>query len=286
MQLKIGDFEVSLISDGTFALDGGAMFGVVPRVLWEKRMQPDERNRIRLGLNCLLIRTGRENVLIDTGCGFKYTEKQRSIYDISHETSIFAELDRLDLSPEDIHWVINTHLHFDHCGGNTILRDGGTSEPAFPRARYVVQQEEFEEAEHANERNRASYLPENWRPIREAGQLETINGPVEILPGIHLEPTPGHTLGHQSVRIESGNQTLFYIADLCPTTAHVPLAWVMGYDLFPLTTMETRRRIYRRAIGEDWLIFFEHDAESPLGRLELQDGKFACHTLSRDGSAT
>lgn len=284
MELKIGDFELHLISDGTFALDGGAMFGVVPRVLWEKRMQPDERNRIRLGLNCMLIRTGRENVLIDTGCGFKYTEKQRSIYDIAHETSIFGELDRLGVSPGDIDWIINTHLHFDHCGGNTVLRDE-TSEPAFPRARYVVQREELEEAENANERNRASYLPENWRPVREAGQLEAVDGPVEILPGIHLEPTPGHTLGHQSIRIQSGSRTLFYIADLCPTTAHVPLAWVMGYDLFPLTTMETRRRVYRRAIDEDWLILFEHDVESPLGRLETQDGKFACRTLSGDSFA-
>lgn len=280
--MRIGDFDVHLVSDGTFALDGGAMFGVVPRVLWEKRIRPDERNRIRLGTNCLLVRTGRENVLIDTGCGGKYSEKQRSIYDITHETSILSDLERNGLGAEDIHWVINTHFHFDHCGGNTLRQEDGDAVPAFPKARYVVQRQELEDADHPNERNQASYLQENWQAIRESGQLEVVQGPVELLPGIHLEPTPGHTLGHQSVRIESGGQVLFYIADLCPTTAHVPLAWVMGYDLFPLTTMETRRRIYRRAIDEDWLIVFEHDAESPVGRLELKDGKFSCRLESPD----
>ncbi len=286
MELKVGDFELHLLSDGTFALDGGAMFGVVPRVLWEKRIQPDARNRIRLGLNCLLVRTGRENILIDTGCGFKYSEKQRAIYDIAHETAIPAELDRLGLIPDDIDWVINTHFHFDHCGGNTIRVDGGSLEPAFPRARYVVQRQELEDADHPNERNQASYFAENWQPIRDSGRLEIVDGPAELVPGIHLDPTPGHTLGHQSIRIESGNDVLFYIADLCPTLAHVPLAWVMGYDLFPLTTMDTRRRIYRRAIEEDWLILFEHDAETPLGRLELRDGKFSCRPLSRNSSAS
>ncbi len=285
MELRLGEFELHLISDGTFALDGGAMFGVVPRVLWEKRLQPDDRNRIRLGLNCLLVRTGAENILIDTGCGFKYTDKQLSIYQIGHERTVFDELGGLGLSPSDIDWVINTHYHFDHCGGNTLKGPDGRPEPAFPKARYVVQRREFEDAEHPNERNHASYFHENWRPIRDAGQLEIVDGPLEVVPGIHLEPTPGHTLGHQSVRVESAGRVLLYIADLCPTAAHVPLAWVMGYDLFPLTTMETRRQIYERAIEGDWLIMFEHDADAPLGRLELQDGKFGCRPVPWDVSS-
>jgi glyoxylase-like metal-dependent hydrolase (beta-lactamase superfamily II) len=273
-----GDFEIDLISDGTVALDGGAMFGVVPRVIWEKGMPPDERHRIRLGLNCLLVRTGDVNLLIDTGCGSKFGEKERDIYQIRHETNIVDELGRVGLSTEDIHIVVNTHLHFDHCGGNT-LRQGEIVRPVFPRARHVVQARELADARNPNERNRASYLAENWEPLAELGRLDVVEGRTEILPGITLEPTPGHTLGHQSVRIESGGWTMLYMADLCPTSAHVPLAWIMGYDLYPLTTLETRKRVYRQAVEGKWLIVFEHDADHPFGFLEQEHGVFSCRRV-------
>ena len=247
------------------------MFGVVPKVLWSRVIDSDDRNRIRLGLNCLLIRTQDANILIDTGCGFKYTEKQFDIYGIEHETNVVEELERISLEPSAIDYVINTHLHFDHCGGNTISKKGEVI-PTFPNARYLVQRREYQDACNPNERTRATYLAENWRPLEERGQLELLDGIVVVAPGITCIPTPGHTPGHQSIKIESEGKVLFFIADLCPTQKHVPIAWIMGYDLFPMTTLETRKQIYAQAVHEDWLILFEHDSQEPLGRL-TQDEK-------------
>lgn len=268
--MKWGAFEIELISDGTFRLDGGAMFGVIPKVLWNRVIDPDDRNRIQLGLNCLLVRTQHANILIDTGCGFKYTEKLIDIYGIEHETSVVEELQQNNLESSAIDYVINTHLHFDHCGGNTIL-ENGEAIPTFPNARYFVQRQEYQDACNPNERTRATYLAENWRPLEDRGQLELLEGTVEITPGITCIPTPGHTAGHQSVKIESEGNILFFIADLCPTQKHVPIPWIMGYDLFPMTTLETRKRIYAQAVQEDWLILFEHDSREPLGRLKQRE---------------
>ena len=271
--MKWGQFELHLISDGSVWLDGGAMFGVVPKSLWEKKTSPDEKNRIRLGLNCLLIRTAEKTLLIDTGCGFNYTEKEFEIYRIEHETDILQELEKIDVSPEKVDFVINTHYHFDHCGGNT-RREGEELVPSFPNATYLVSRQEYEDANHPNERTVATYMPHNWKPLEERGLLQKVDEDQEIVPGVTLVSTPGHTAGHQSVKVESEGKILFYLADLCPTSAHVALPWIMGFDLFPLTTLEVRKRIYAQAVDEEWLLFFEHDPVSPLGRLSQENGKF------------
>ncbi len=271
--MQWGDFLIHRVSDGGLWLDGGAMFGVVPKPLWSKQTTPDERNRIPLGLNCLLIRTPRKNVLIDTGCGHKYSPKEIDIYRIEHPTDVVQQLAGLGLQPEDVDLVINTHLHFDHCGGNTRI-DGGRAVPTFPNATYVVRHQELADASRPNERTRATYFEHNWKPLEERGQLQVIGEDCEILPGIRLINTPGHTLGHQSVLIESRGQTLLYIADLCPTTAHLPLPWIMGYDLYPMTTLETRKRIYAQAAQQGWLLFFEHDPRNFAGYLRQEGGNY------------
>lgn len=273
-----GEFELRRISDGELWLDGGAMFGVVPKPLWSKTTPCDDRNRIRLGTNCLLVRSRQRNLLIDTGCGVKYSPKEMSIYRIEREKGLLEGLSQCGLSPGDIDVVVNTHLHFDHAGGNTIPSPRG-AEAAFPNATYVVQKQEYQEACNPHERNSASYRSDNWEALAGSGQLKLVEGEQEVIPGVRLIPTPGHTLGHQSVLIESQGRKLFYIADLCPTQAHGPLPWIMGYDLYPMTTLETRRRIYRQAIDEDWSLFFEHDPEKPLGTLKRENGRYSVMPL-------
>ncbi len=277
--MKWGEFDLHLISDGSVWLDGGAMFGIVPKILWQAKIAPDEKNRIRLALNCLLIQTGEENILIDTGCGHKYSQKQMQIYSVDHPTDIILELRRFGLYPGDIDRVINTHYHFDHCGGNTCLHRGGPI-PNFPNATYIVRRQEYEDANHPSERTRASYLPHNWKPLEESGMLHLIDEDQQIVPGVTVIHTPGHTAGHQSVKIESGGRTLFYLGDLCPTSAHVPPAWTLGYDLFPLTTLEMRKKIYAQAMAQEWLLFFEHDTVVPAGYLQQKDGKYVLHPES------
>ncbi len=271
--MKWGQFELHLISDGSLWLDGGAMFGVVPKVLWEKKSPPDERNRIRLGLNCLLIQTAEKNLLIDTGCGFNNTEKEIEIYNIEHETDILRELQRIDVPPEKIDFVINNHYHFDHCGGNTRL-EGDEFVPTFPNATYLVSRQEYEDANHPNELTVATYFPHNWKPLEQRGLLQFVEEDQEIVPGVTLVQTPGNTAGHQSVKVESEGNILFYMADLCPTAAHISLPWIMAYDLFPLTTLEVRKRIYPQAVDEKWLLFLEHDPKLPLGRLSQENGRY------------
>ena len=271
--MKWGRFDLDLISDGHIWLDGGAMFGVVPRTLWQKKTKPDEKNRICLGMRCLLIQTGSKKILIDTGCGFKYTEKQMQIYRIEHSTSVVQELANLDLDPGQIDYVINTHYHFDHCGGNTLLQ-GDQVVATFPNATYLVRREEYEEATHPNERTSATYFSHNWNPIKESGQLRLIEEDLELISGVHLVHTPGHTPGHQCVKLESEGKILFYLADLCPTAAHIPLPWIMGYDLEPMTTLRVRKHIYHQAITEDWILFFEHDPEVKLGRLRHRQDRY------------
>ncbi|HVF92400.1 MAG TPA: MBL fold metallo-hydrolase [Blastocatellia bacterium] len=268
--MKFGSFDIETISDGTFALDGGAIFSVVPRVLWERHFAPDERNRIRLGLNSLLVSTPREKILIDTGIGRKWDERSRDRYGIADETDLLAELGKRGIAAEEIDYVINTHLHFDHAGTNTVERDGRPV-PAFPRARYVVQKGELEHAFSPHERDRASYIPADFEPVVEAGQFDLIDGEAEIVPGVRVLKVAGHNRDLQCVRVDSEGETAFFFADLLPTTAHVQPAWVMSYDLYPVETLEQKKRLVPQAMAENWVCAFYHDPRVPLGRLR-QDG--------------
>ncbi len=266
----VGKFRCHALEGGRQHLDGGAMFGVVPKPLWERRIPADARNRIPLALRCLLVEHDNGLVLIDTGLGNKEDEKFRGIYGVENagaggRTLLEDALRALGHAPEDIRWVINTHLHFDHAGGNTWRDPGGGGQvaPAFPAARYVVQRRELDFARHTNERTAASYLPHNFEGI----PFTLLDGEAEPLPGIRCFPTPGHVPYHQSVLIESGGERACFLADLVPTAAHLPLPWIMGYDLEPLVTLESRRRLYQRAEGEGWLLVFEHDPAVVAGRL-------------------
>ena len=273
----IGHFKAHAIQAGGQKLDGGAMFGVVPKPLWERRIKADERNRIQLGMRCLLIEHDRGLVLIDNGAGNKENPKFHEIYGIENagadgRTLLEDGLRSLGHTTDDIALMIDTHLHFDHAGGNTFVDAGGAVHPTFRKARYVVQRGEYEWATKTNERTAASYFPHNFEPVVASGQFEFVSGEVEVWPGIRLLPTPGHTPHHQSVLIESDGAKAFYPADLTPTSAHLPLPWIMGYDVEPLRTLETKRHILRRAVEEEWLFVFEHDAQVMSGRVAL-DGK-------------
>jgi len=275
--LKIGRLTVHAIQAGGQKLDGGAMFGVVPKPLWERRIHADERNRIQLGMRCLLVEHERGLVLIDNGAGNKENQKFHDIYGVENagaggRTRLEDGFGALGMKPEDIALMIDTHLHFDHAGGNTFVDGGGVVRPTFPNARYVVQRGEYEWATHTNERTSASYFPHNFEPIVAAGMYDFVNGEAEVWPGIRLIPTPGHTPHHQSVLLESDGDKAFYPADLSPTASHIPLPWIMGYDVEPLRTLETKRSTWKRAVEEDWLLIFEHDAFVTSGRV-VRDGK-------------
>ncbi len=272
--MVIGDFRVELIPDTEFRLDGGAMFGVVPRVLWERVCLPDEFNRVQMGTHCLFVETPTEKILIETGMGEKWTAKQTKIYGIFRRKTFSETLfDKTGCQPADITIVVNTHLHFDHCGGNTIFNQSGEIIPAFPKARYFVSQKEFQHAENPFERDRASYLPENWEALKKGGQLELKPSVYKVIDGITMTEMRGHNGSMQTVKIESGGQILYSFSDLIPTTAHIPLPWIMGYDLFPLETLENKKRLLPQALNENWLCWFYHDVEKPLCRLTEIDGK-------------
>jgi glyoxylase-like metal-dependent hydrolase (beta-lactamase superfamily II) len=275
--LDFGAWKVHAIQAGGQKLDGGAMFGVVPKPLWERRIPADERNRIQLGMRCLLIEHPNGLVLIDNGAGNKENAKFHDIYGVENagtdgRTQLEDGLRQLGFQTSDVALMIDTHLHFDHAGGNTFRDESGAVRPTFPNARYVVQRREYEWATDTNERTAASYFPHNFEPVVQAGQFDFADGEVELWPGIRLLPTPGHTPGHQSILLESDGARGLYVADLMPTAAHAPLPWIMGYDVEPLVTLETKRRILKRAMEEEWLLIFEHDANLPWGRVR-HDGK-------------
>jgi glyoxylase-like metal-dependent hydrolase (beta-lactamase superfamily II) len=267
--MRLGEFELFVVSDGTFALDGGGMFGTIPKVLWEKTHPADERNRIRLGLNCLLIRTATETIVVDTGLGSFYDEKFAYLYKVDNSTSdLLGSLAKVGVAADEVTKVILTHLHFDHCGGSCTRDQEGSSKPTFPLATYHVDQEELAYAREPDRRSRASYLRDLWEPLEAHGQLALTSGEVEVSPGVSLLATPGHTQNHRSVLIRSGDETACFLADLVPTPSHLKPHYVMAYDVLPVVAMETKERLLRQAREEGWLLFFEHSPGVCAGYLD------------------
>ena len=258
MTRSLGDATLTMINGGDFRLDGGAMHGVVPKSLWSRLVSCDEHNRCTYSTNCLLVEIGGKRVLIETGNGDKFPAKLKDIYGIDHDRSVAVALRELGVEPESIDLVVLTHLHFDHVGGCTRRTASGV-EPVFPRARHVVQAAELQAALHPHERNRASYLPENLEPLQAAGLLQPVDGEAEVLPGVRVLPTPGHSRGHQSVLIDGGDEKALFLGDVVPTSVHVPLPWVMAYDLDVEATLTSKKRLYARALEERWLLLFGHD---------------------------
>jgi glyoxylase-like metal-dependent hydrolase (beta-lactamase superfamily II) len=278
--VKLGDLEFHILSDGHVLLDGGAMFGVIPKPMWEKKMPADARNRITLSMNCLLISASGKRILVETGAGNKLNTKLRDIYGLDGPRLV----DRLrdyGLKPEDIDIVIDTHLHFDHCGGNTRI-ENGKAIPAFPNAQYFVQKGEYDHALEPTERDRASYFPENYVPIADAGRLTLLETDKVIAPGVEVIRVPGHTANMQCVKLTGGGKTAFLFADLVPTTAHLSLPWIMGYDLYPMTTLENKKKWIPEALREGWLALFAHDANVPAAWLREREGRWEAEPAEVD----
>lgn len=276
--MKLGQFEIDIVSDGTFWLDGGAMFGIVPKPLWEKLVEPDERNRIELGMNSLLVRTPDCCALVEVGFGRKLHAKKQGIYALSESTNLLSSLNAADMSPDEIDFVIPTHLHIDHAGWCTRRAAEGVSVPTFPRARYVFQADELADARDPAKLNVGSYSPEDFEPVAEAGQLMEVCGDAEVAPGIRVVRTGGHTFGHQIVFIESDGQRCVFVGDLIPTASHLKPAYGMAYDNFPLVVSEKKMRLLEQVEREGWLIAFPHEIQTPLARISRGDrGQFvAC----------
>jgi glyoxylase-like metal-dependent hydrolase (beta-lactamase superfamily II) len=269
-QTTLGDMELTILTDGPYLADGGAMFGVVPKPLWEKRAKPNARNQILMGTNTVVVRTGKHTVVIETGIGNKLPEKLRTIFDARQ--LLLKSFQAARIRPEEVDVVINTHLHFDHCGWNTTREDDGRVVPTFPNARYFVHRGEVEHGHLQLERDAVSYISENYDPLIASGQMTLIAPPsgshVEIVPGVSVEVFPGHTAQMMAVMLDSGGRRACYISDLIPTSAHLDATWVMGYDLYPLTCIEQRKRFLGRAIPEQWLVLFTHDHHHPMGYVE------------------
>ncbi|HYU44789.1 MAG TPA: MBL fold metallo-hydrolase [Terriglobales bacterium] len=264
-RINLGDFELTIVSDGTYFLDGGAFFGVVPKTMWSKKVTPDEKNRLDAGLNSLLVRTGKKNILIETGIGNKLADKMVHIY--KQPAKLLDNLHAAGVAPDEIDIVINTHLHFDHCGWNSVCHDGKVA-PTFPRAQYYAPEGEWRYARHPSERDAISFISENYDPLVESGQMTLLRGDEEIVPGISVKTFPGHTAHMQAVIVRSGGLTACYISDLIATSAHINLTWGMAFDLFPLQTIESRKQYYAEAIPERWLTVFTHDDQTPWGYIE------------------
>ena len=291
-RMTLGDFELSVFSDGTYPLDGGAFFGVIPKVMWSRKMAADDKNAVTSGLNSLLVRTGKQTILIETGIGNKLPDRMVKFY--GQPAKLLDNLSAAGIAPEDIDIVINSHLHFDHCGWNTVRDKSGKIVPTFPRAKYYAPEGEWVYARKPSERDSISFLAENYDPLVESGQMTLLKGGEEIVPGISVEIFPGHTRHMQAivVRPPSGakappkgetdgtaeavpfpnpSPTACYISDLIPTSAHIDLTWGMGFDLYPLDTIESKKRYYARAVAEKWLTVFTHDPVKPWAYVERDE---------------
>lgn len=271
--MKLGTFEINVLHDGYFRLDGGAMFGVVPKTIWDRLEPADDQNRILLASNPTLVRTGEHTVLIDTGVGDKYDPKGLEHYEIELPRGLMAEFMRLEVDPESVDYVINTHLHFDHVGGNTYRDPEGIIKPAFPNARYVVQKTEYEDAMSTGPRTKASYNPDDIVPLQESGQINLIDGDAEIVHGIKVRMTGGHTRSHSIVEIESEGQKAIFLADLIPTSSHIKVPYVMGYDLYPADTADYKEKLLMEAAEGNYLLIFEHSPRSKVGRVYFDGEK-------------
>jgi glyoxylase-like metal-dependent hydrolase (beta-lactamase superfamily II) len=273
--MQIGDYSVQILQDAEFRLDGGAMFGVVPRKLWAKDCPPDGENRIRMNMNCVLVDTGSEKVLIETGIGDKWPAKLTSIYGIDRARPLAETLRaQTGTTAEEITIVVNTHLHFDHAGGNTTLDADGAAVPTFPNARYFVSRSEWEHAEQPSERDRASYLPENWRPLVDTGQLEAKDADYEVVPGLTMQTVAGHNRSMQCWQLHRDTTTMFGFADLVPMRAHLRLPWIMGYDLYPVETLAAKKKLLPEAARNNWLCVFYHDPDEPVCRISEGEKEF------------
>jgi glyoxylase-like metal-dependent hydrolase (beta-lactamase superfamily II) len=265
-RMTLGSFELTAFSDGTYPLDGGAFFGVVPKVMWSRKMEADDRNYVTAGLNSLLIRTGDQTVLVETGMGNKLSERMVKFY--GQPAKLIDNLSEGGVAPEDIDIVINSHLHFDHCGWNTVRDANGKIVPAFPRAKYYAPEGEWQYSRKPSERDAISYIPDNYDPLVTSGQMTLLKGGEEIVPGISVKTFPGHTAHMQAIIVESQGKTACYISDLMPTSAHIDLTWGMSFDLYPLDTIESKKRYYAKAIPEKWLTVFTHDPKTPWAYIE------------------
>jgi glyoxylase-like metal-dependent hydrolase (beta-lactamase superfamily II) len=265
-RMTLGSFELTAFSDGTYPLDGGAFFGVVPKVMWSRKMEADDRNYVTAGLNSLLIRTGDQTVLVETGMGNKLSERMVKFY--GQPAKLIDNLSEGGVAPEDIDIVINSHLHFDHCGWNTVRDANGKIVPAFPRAKYYAPEGEWQYSRKPSDRDAISYIPDNYDPLVTSGQMTLLKGGEEIVPGISVKTFPGHTAHMQAIIVESQGKTACYISDLMPTSAHIDLTWGMSFDLYPLDTIESKKRYYAKAIPEKWLTVFTHDPKTPWAYIE------------------
>ncbi len=280
--MKFGDIDIFLLSDGTFRLDGGAMFGVIPRVLWERHDPPDEKNRILLGLNSLLVLRGEEKILIDCGIGDKFDKKFANIYAIQREHTLLDELAGHGLKPEDITHVILSHLHFDHIGWSTRRNAKGELEPTFKNAVYFCQRGNYDYGLQPDPRSRASYLQENFVPLHQHGVLKFLEGTGEVMPGIESVVTGGHTQDHAIIKIKTAGRTICFLADLVPTVSHLRTVYVMGYDVFPAQTMQAKPRVLQQAFEEQWLLIFEHGAHVKAGYLQQVEGDWKIEPVNID----
>jgi len=268
-RLTLGDFELSVFSDGTYPLDGGAFFGVVPKVMWSRKVAADDKNYVTAGLNTLVIRTGKQTVLVETGMGNKLSSRMAKFY--GQPAGLLNDLATGGVAPEDVDIVINSHLHFDHCGWNTVRDSNGKFVATFPRAKYYAPEGEWHYARHPSERDSISFISENYDPLVESGQMTLLKGGEEIVPGISVKTFPGHTEHMQAVIVRSQGKTACYISDLMPTSAHIDLTWGMGFDLYPLQTIESKKQYYAQAVPEKWLTVFTHDPKTPWAYVE-KDG--------------